>query len=421
MAASNRQFNLITRLWSLITGESRNVNVAGDMRGVARRSRGGSSLLSRQYDLEISEFPVRDPVRARELIEMREWCPEVASAIDWIRDDVPSSVDGDDQGFGIPDEGRYGNPVDKRVLDIARMHCERVWTASNLEIATDRLISYGDFFAEIDLQLTGERAVNGLMFLPTWEMFRIQDKGRLLGFEQRQYLSESEPIRFQPLKIVHGRYRQNHLYGRSLFAESLPDWAKLKDATQDLANASREAGINPTKHTLPEGYTREQRDAYADANEERMADGIISHYYMMPGVDIQKVSTINPDLEALANTVMTWRSRIVMKSGVPPYLLGLPAEGARDIAGQPALAYARRINRIRMILSECIRQTINTELALNEVPKELWTYRVKWPRFSLSVFNPEQEANPAEDPDIADTDNYSVLASQHGHTVYTSR
>ena len=57
--------------------------------------------LARQYDLEITEFPVRDANIARKLIEMIEYCPEVATCTDIIVSDVFSSEDGDDQGFAI--------------------------------------------------------------------------------------------------------------------------------------------------------------------------------------------------------------------------------------------------------------------------------------------------------------------------------
>lgn len=415
----NSRQNLFQRLWNLIRGITRRSDYQGSMRPTSKRLQSLGTRGQREYDLEVSEYPVRDAVRARELIELREYCPEVATAIDWIRDDVPSSVDGDDHGFAIPDTDRYDNPIDDRVLGIARDCAERVWNPSTLEMAVDRLVSYGDFFAEQDIQLRGNRQINGLMFLPTWEMFRVQPQSQLERFEQRKYLTDNTPIEFLPLKIIHGRYRRNHLYGRSLFHESLDDWAKLRAATQDLANAARQTGTNPFLHLMPEGADREYKESYKDDHEMAMADGSISHYYLMPGHEIRQVSNIYPNLSALAEAVLLWRSRIIMKSGVPPYLLGLPAQGAKEIAGQPALAYARRINRIRQTLSECIRQTINTELALNQIDRGLWNYRVKWPRIAVNMYQ-DRELNLAEDPDIADTDSLGreIFASHVGYSKF---
>lgn len=414
----NSRNNLFRRLWNLITGIVRPPDYDGSQRSRVRQFGSLTSRSKDEYDLEISEYPVRDALRAREIIEMKEYCPEVATAIDWLRGDCPSSNDGDDRGVAIPDRDRYDNPVDAQVLQVARDHLERVWNPSNLEMALERLIGDGDFFAELSMQLRGERQVNGLMFLPTWEMFRVEPQGVLQGFEQRRYLVDSDPIRFAPLKVVHGRYRRKNLYGRSLFLESLDDWVRLKEATEDLSQAARQIGINPTLHKMPEGTDKPTKDAYADEHDMALADGVITHYYLMPGVELEKLSTGNPDLKALVETIMQWRSRIVMKSGVPPYLLGLPAQGARDIAGQPALAYSRRVNDIRMKLSESIRQTINTELALKQIPQTLWNYRITWPKFSLNVLTAnEQEANLGESPDHEDTEKYrDVFASHAGYS-----
>ena len=413
----NTRNNLFIRLWNLITGFF-NPRFEGKQRSLSQRMRGIGHRAENNYDLEISEIPIRDAARARELIEISEYCPETARAIEVICHDVPASADGDDMGFAIPDDGRYEEPVDERVLELARSVSERVWTHSNLEIAISRLMAYGDFFAELDLKVTGNpRRINGIMFLPTWEMFRVEINGNLCAFEQRKFLTDSNPIRFPPVKIVHGRYRRKNLYGRSLFHESPEDWAKLKDAIYDLATASRSVGVNPNIHTMPEGVDEDYKDAYRDAHEMQLSSGAITDFYFLPGHKLEKLASSNPDLKALVENVELWRKRIIMKSGVPSYLMGIQATGAQDISGQPAMAYSRMVNSIRMVLSESIRQTINTELALNQVPQELWTYRIKWPRFSVNLMNANQiDTNLGEDPDIPDTDSFypELFASHSG-------
>lgn len=402
---------LLEQIWQAITGILR-PQYQGSNRSIARTFGHNKRALGyRDFDLEVSEVPVRDAVKARELIEIRDYCPEVGTAIDVIRGDVPSSSDGDDVGFGIPDDDRYENPVDARVLDIARSCADRVWRPSAVAMAVDRMVSYGDYFFELDIKLTGGREVSGGQFLPSWELFRVEENGCLLGYEQRRYLSERDcDYRFQPVKIVHGRFRRNNLYGRSLWNESLEDWAKLKDAVADLASASRQIGVNPTIHTMPEGQGNEYRNAYRDDHQAMMADGAISHYYFLQGHELRKLSETYPDLKALIETVMMWRSRLIMRSHVPPYLLGLPTQGAREIAGQPALAYARFINSIRQELSEGIRQTINTDLALKGIPKELWTYRITWPRIATNVFDERSTSNPNESEEIEDTERFVMVA-----------
>jgi hypothetical protein len=416
----NSQQNLLIRLWNLLTGLIPG-KFQGSQRPLSRRIQGLATggRKENRFDLEISEVPLRDAARARELIELRDWCPETATAVDIYLHDVPSSADGDDQGFGIPDDDRYKQPVDQRVLDITRAAAERLWTPSNTEMAIDRLLYYGDYFAELDFRLRGDRQINAMMFLPTWEMFRVEPQGTLQGFEQRRYLSDSAAIQFPPIKIVHGRYRRNNLYGRSLFLECLEDWSRLKDAAFDLAEATRDIGVNPTIHTMPEGTDKDYKDAYKDEHEMALADGIMAHYYLMKGHELRKLSETYPDLKALIDSLDFWRKRIAMKAGIPLYLMGMEASGAKDISGQPALAYARRVNKIRMVLSEGIKQTLNTELLLKGIPQELWTYRLVWPRISVNVMGANQaDVNLGEDEDIADTDRYELLVSPNGHTVY---
>ena len=78
----NSRQNLFQRIWNLIRGITRRTDYQGSMRPTSRRLQSLGTRGQREYDLEVSEYPVRDAVRARELIELREYCPEVATAIE---------------------------------------------------------------------------------------------------------------------------------------------------------------------------------------------------------------------------------------------------------------------------------------------------------------------------------------------------
>lgn len=410
----------LENLWRLITGFTRRI-FGGSQRPLATRGRGGAlSLVDRRYDLEISEYPVRDSERARELIEICEYCPEAAAAIEWIVGDCLSSQDGDDQGFRVADTLVDESPVNPDVYRIASDCLTRAFPATAAEMALERLTSWGDAFAELAID-ERRNEVQGVMFLPTWELFRIEPQGELLGFQQRRSLSDSNPIPFVPLKVVHWRYRRKTLYGRGLFYESGEDWANLRQATRDLAAAAIAVGINPNVHELGEGADKEYLEAYRAGQRDQRMDGVITDYYLLPGEKISKLATVNPDLTALAETVLTWRSRIVMKSGVPPYLLGLPTVGAREIAGQPALAYARRINRIRGCLTEGIIQILHTELGLKGIDPSLWLnkLRITYPKIVVNTFDeaPGADENPGSG---ADTESLKlpILSLSNGKKNY---
>jgi hypothetical protein len=99
------------------------------------------------------------------------------------------------------------------------------------------------------------------------------------------------------------------------------DWEYLKESTRDLASACRATGINPNIHIMPDCADEDYRKAYKTAYEAKKASSMVTDFYLMNGADIKKLSTVNPDITAISNTVLTWRSRIVMKSHIPPYLM----------------------------------------------------------------------------------------------------
>lgn len=386
-------------LWKTLRSRGKEPTMQGNFRSHARIWGQETTNSGRNYDLEIHETPIRDENgKARELIELIEWCPEVNFAIETLTQDCLSSADGDDQGIIINEEIREGEEVDPEVFVIGMDLIDRLFHYGDLSIVIERMLMWGDAFIELGIDID-QQAITKIQALPTWEMFRVEPYGILERFEQRRSWVGQDPIVFNPIKISHFRYRRKNLYGRSLFGASLEDWARLREATEDLAKASRELGINPTWHRMKPDANEAYREAFRENLESQLQEGAIANYYLLPGEEMGKVGQINPDLKPLVDTVLMWRSRIVMASGVPPYLFaGLPTIGAKDISGQPALAYARRINGIRAQVTEGIKQIIDTELALKGIPMERWKYTIGWPKISVSQF----EKNPTN---VAESDN----------------
>jgi len=85
--------------------------------------------------------------------------------------------------------------------------------------------------------------------------------------------------------------------------------------------------------------------------------------------------------------------------------MGLPTIGAREIAGQPALAYSRFVNRIRMALTEGIKGICDLELALHGLSPEQWQYRIVWPRIATDPYGKGMSADAeANNSSIEDLD-----------------
>jgi hypothetical protein len=379
----------LEKIWPSL-GVANQTPVLGQQRPLALDPLGVDdfSAIWRRYDLEISEFPVRDHLnKGKKIIEMVEYCPEIATAIDIISGDCFSSDDGDDQGFGIGKTLNDGvTLIDPEIEKILGRLIDEVIGGVTLELAAERMIAYGDAFASLGVDFKAKK-ITKLLFLPTWEMFRVElNNGHLERFEQRRYLSDENGICFHPIFCVHWRFRRNKLYGRSLFLECISDWENLKQATEDLAFASRSIGVNPNLHIMPDCVDEDYRKDYKKAYEDKKRTGLVTDFYLMYGADIKKLSQVNPDLKVMGDSVLMWRSRIAMRSRVPVWLLGLPSIGAREISGQPALAYARFINRLRMNLTEGIRHICNLELALNGISPERWQYKIVFPKIAVNPY-----------------------------------
>lgn len=385
------------RLRTLLFGSQERPQFDGVARGIAGTTKGQTfeTRASRLYDNEYPESSVRDHERAKILIGMREGSPEVGAAIRRIKIDALFSVDGDDSGIRIPSTDREGKEVYPITLDIARANLTRLWTMEIFDKVLDNLMSFGDYFIERKFNFGKNPLVEAIQVLPTWEIF-VVDNGQDLWYEQRRHLSDENPNLFPELQIIHGRYDRRGLYGRALFEQSAKDHMNLEDLAEDVAAASRQIGFNPTLHIMAEEGGKVARDAYKKAHEKKLREGAISHYYLAHDMDMRKLSQQNPDLSKMISVADFWRNRMVMSSHVPRYLMGMESNSAQDLQGQPAMGYARFIANLRRILSASVRQTIDIDLALKNIPEEKRNYQLVWPRIAVNVFEdtPQNESGP---------------------------
>jgi hypothetical protein len=351
----------------------------------------------RNYDLEISEVPIRDSAKANELIEMVNWSYDVRHAIDAATQDIFATPDGDDMGWTISEflDKHKTVPTHPDVLAILNDLINRkesidqwVIGGDKLEKAVFNLLGYGDCFLEIGVDKDGsDYCVANTLYLPTWEIFRREtDQGHLEGFDQRRYISSRTPdAEFHPEQIVHLRHRRQSLYGESLWAQSLDKWGNLKKATFALAQAANDIGVNPTLHILPPETTQLERDIYIQSFEAKQLDGIITNMFLYKDQDLRKLQNDFPDLQPLINTCLYWRYQII-PAGFPSWFYpGLDNTGAKDIAGEPARRYGRMRHKWCAILSKGIKQICDTEIVLRkgyDWYKENGQYRIEWPMWT---------------------------------------
>ncbi|TAG98715.1 MAG: class I SAM-dependent methyltransferase [Oscillatoriales cyanobacterium] len=391
---------LLENIWQNITNYTRTL-VGGQSKPVSQYPNYSSdTLYGRQYDFEVREPIVRNDGRTRELVKMMENSPEITLALDLRRDAIWSNPTGDDQGWDIASTLNDNvTPINPGVYKVLQRLREDVIGGLVLNSGPELLMAWGDWFLSIGVNSKTSQ-IERVLFPPTFEMFRVESAtGKLLGFQQRrQATNEVTALDFHPIVCAHARYRWRppHLYGRSLFHESIEDWQKLENIKFDLPSAARSTGVNANLHVMPCEYSDSDTAKYKEAHRARLrSGGNITDYYLMNGTEIRKLSTTNPDFSGLIAVLKEFQLMIARKSKIPLYLMGYTWGGANDIATQPMLNYARSLNADRMLITySIIKHLCNLELALQGYSKEQWLYRIIWPKLYVNPF--EMQLNPLE-------------------------
>ena len=382
MTLWNRIINRVRRTFGR---DAEAIVPAGSQRSRARQKwHGGSATRSgREDDREILDTFVRDPAYARAIFDLCRTCPEAATAIEAIKDAVLTDPTGDEVGFQIVATNPAHQPILDRLL-------RRVIGGTKLERAIIESLEFGNSYGAIVFEKAntdiGYR-IQKIAFRPPWEMYRHEDDNAILqAFEQREHESDTSPVIYDPIEIIHWRFRVDRLYGRSLFHESLDDWFALQQVMDDLVAGSREVGINALAHEMPQGKGLKYRLDYAEAHAKEGRFGAIANYYLDHGAKVSRVSSSSPDLTALISTFQLLQRRIVMKSSLPPYLLGLTQAGAQDMMSLPTNQFARKIASVRMAFSAGLRQICDTELACHGIPNDQWDYSLIFPKTVVNVY-----------------------------------
>lgn len=401
------------------------------------------STNNQRYGLEINDNPIREPYKARQLIEMREHSYIVSSTLTYAARDVFASTDGDDRGFTIGDYLTDGeteiNPQIKEVaLDLfARRNWDHVVIGGNrLQRAMQNVLAYGDCFFEIGIEKEGigrnDYGVSNSLYLPTWEMFKVQtDQGITQRYEQRRTISQTEPdYCFEPWQIINFQHNQKRIYGRSLWhtSEHQTAWNKTREATEGLAIAAKDLGYNPNVHILPEGTTKEKMKQYKDAHKRHKMSGIITDYYLYSGTQLNKIANLNPSLAPLIENVLQKRIELV-PPGMPLYYypeFARKMTGSREISQQPALNYSRIRHSWCAILAEGIKKVIDIELVLKYGLEQFYQwqkeyrgnmYVIQFPIWTVNYFDNNDES----DRPYQDLEQESENSNQQSRNLWAVR
>jgi hypothetical protein len=388
-----------------------------------------------QYDLEIDEIPVRDAYGSLEttrlLIELVTWCYEARNTLSYASRDVLRSQSGATTGWMIADTLADEKPIDPDVRVILSDLLERKngddWVIGGnfLEKAVRLMYGYGDAFVEMCVAREGlssgkgrygDYGVSQSLYLPTWQMFAVEDRhGRVEEYQQRSRIQDEEnAIRFFPEKIIHFMHEQQTKYGMSAFLQACSPangaWKELKSVNFDIAEAVRALGVNPNIHVMPEGKDERYKNAYQARYESLTRSGVVTDLFLLHGADVRKMMGVNSNLDALFRRQLDLRFHVV-PAGFPVWFypgLGVEMRGAREISGEPAKAYGGVLASISFVLAKGIRKMFDLELKLRlgeERFKQVGKYRILFPDFGAESpeekekdeDNEEKEAKPKDE------------------------
>lgn len=383
MAAPNN--NLLTRLWGALRRQRPSGNGSGYLGIQQQRSRIGT-FHRRSISLSASINPVRpimgDLQNSRDLVEIADWSYESSNSVGFMARDAFQQIDGRVNSWTVADTLADGTKVHPDVLAIGREIEQRrdgkdlVLGGDTLQQAAIEALSYGDSFVQLGIYREGvgknDWAVCRSRYMPTFSTFiDVDDDGSIQSYRiQDKMFPSVDDVVIHPLKMLQFKIGKSGAgyYGKPPTFQQIPQWRKVKDCAADIEQASRDTGVAPWLHVMPEGADESYKEAYRQEYQEMLNEGIVTNLFLMPSADVKKAAANSGALSNLLDYWLQLRYQMVLP-GVPLWFfpgLGLKESSGKDIANQPALAYARQIASLRSMIGEQVRWAISVEIVLKK-------------------------------------------------------
>lgn len=364
-------------------------------------------------------FP-REPLLGPRLYDLVTHCGDAITALAAAERDVFAAPDGSDQCFWLHDKVKQKSniPIPKDILALSEDLFNRRDVNKNYVIGGRRLASmlfnvlaYGDAFCEIGLVYNEESKayeVSRLVDLPTYEMFTItDDSGVVQLFQQKRYLEDTETVDFSTSFIIHISHLKRVLYGRSLFSEqALTAWENLKVlVSADLPARSRSLSFNPDVFVMPPNFNQQRAAEFEEVWRQKKRAQLDDVVIIPNDASYRRGNEVSTDFEGHLLYYKNLREQII-PGGFPSwYFQGIGEDSSsRDLSGQPSVMYSRMRNYWCVIISDVIRQVLDTEIyfklgenRLKELYK-LGGYTIMFPNFIINpnIANSDQKKEDSE-------------------------
>jgi hypothetical protein len=321
-----------------------------------------------------------DLQNSRDLIEIADWSYESANSVGFMSRDAFQQIDGKVNSWRVSETLADGSKVHPDVLAIGREMEQRrdgkhlILGGDTLQRAAVEALSYGDSFVQLGIYKEGigknDWAVMKTQYMPVFSTFVEADEdGSVAAYRiQKSLYPSDDDIVIHPLKMLQFRYGESGLYGRPPTFQQIPSWKKVKEAAADIEQASRDVGVAPWLHTMPPETDESYKEAYRQEYQEMLNEGIVTNLFLMSGADVRKAAATTGVLADMISYWLQLRYQMVLP-GVPLFFfpgLGLKESSGKDIANQPALAYARQIANLRSMIGEQVRWAISVEIVLKK-------------------------------------------------------
>lgn len=401
--------NLISRIRDLISTRFRPVAAGENPSVPIVRRRGRVDL---PFDEPIVRLILGDRNLTRDLCEVAYWSPEAIGVVDFLSGDPFQQIGGETGSWAIAatrdgkDDGAATHP---NVLAVGRDLASRMVGREYL-LGGDRLQSlvsnglfFGDGVAELEFGLdgTGALTITGLTDRPSLQTFFEREDD-----EDVCYYSDGREIVPVPawklLRFSHAK-RQGR-YGKPLFLPHIDtSWRPCKATAADLADAIRAAGTAPLIHSLGKDASPEERARYQESVELKRDTQIVTDLFLVGGGSVSRVAS-DGSIGQLLDAFMNYRKAMI-PAGMPTYLFPwfTGGDSGKDLAGQPALAYARKIANIRSQVGELVKWAIALEIVLRhgyDFYRQEGQFEITWGKWFVTGLESDLMAQekPARNP-----------------------
>ena len=393
---------------------------------------GGRPRNFRSRHLDVPEQVLRplllDRSLSHELVEAMTWSSVLAGSVRILAQNVFQHEDGRIESWKIkttfidpadgiekplpPDKMPHPDII-KMSEELADRRCGKrhVLGGERLVDHAFNCFGYGDSFLELSIQSDslGGYVIADSLSLPTWSTFVETDEaGHVIEYRQQSDITPRDSDRiwqnYDVARMLHFKYDDKGRYGWPATFTQIEAWRGYKSTAAALEEAAI-SSYNPLLHIMPPTRDSNYKAAYRAEYEGLLELGLISNLYLEAEAQVKRAEAATPTIKPLLDAYDVAKMSLV-PAGIPLWLIpGLGSSqsaSSKEMAGQPALTYARLVSHLRSILAQEIVFSIGLEVTLSR-GYDFWVenrrnVEVSFPKWTTMMVPGLQTSNNVKKP-----------------------